>query len=74
MLLQAPEPQTFVVQVQEQHVIDYRGLRHFDLITPQGRLSVMGDADVPLIQALGTFRHEKVRITLAPDRAEKLER
>lgn len=69
------EPQSFVVTVQQQKVVDYRGIQHFDLIGGKdGRVSVLGDADVAFTQALMRYDGKKVRIVVQPFEPERIER
>jgi hypothetical protein len=67
--------ETFIVTLQRQAVIDYRGIEHFDLLTqPGGRLTLAGDSDLPLIKTLTALNGQRIRISLEPFAPVPLER
>jgi hypothetical protein len=73
--LRASGPESFVVTLREQEVIDYRGIRHFDVLTTnEGRLLISGDADLPLVKRLIELNGQRVRVSIVVDAPERLER
>ena len=67
--------ETFLVTLQRQAVIDYHGLEHFDLIVAKnGRATVTGDADLPLMRALNALNGQRVRLSIEPFEPARLDR